>query len=683
MAALHRLARLVDAEPALRAWVEERLAEHTGTAGDPASWDRLDALLWRQHYRLAFWRVSGEEINYRRFFDINELAAIRQENPAVFEATHSLVSRLVKDGLVDGVRVDHVDGLYDPGAYLAALGEACPGVPIWVEKILGPGEELPPWPVAGTTGYEFLAAVGCLFMDPASESRMTEIYREFAGQDEPFEDVAARARLEVAESSFAGEVGVLASRLHRLAQHDRRYRDVTLSAFRDALEAMLASFPVYRTYLAGDEPRDVDREIVIGAAEAARSLEPGVPPSAVEFLTRVLLLDSDRLTEEERARWTRFRRQFQQMSSPIMAKGVEDTSFFRYNRLLALNEVGAHPDEYCRAEADFHAWAGARQKDWAGALSATSTHDTKRSEDARMRLSVLSEMPEAWRRDVRAWARLNARHKTAGRPDANTEYYLYQSLLATYDGTHGQEYAERIAGHIVKAAREAKTHTSWATPDLAYEQALERFTAAVLDPVKSRRFLARLAAWVERIEPGATLNGLALVALKCLAPGVPDIYQGTEAASLALTDPDNRRPVDFAGLAVGLACAQRREQPPPPHEAKQWLTWRLLKLRQDTHPLFAAGGYEPLEVAGEDAGRLIAFARTHEGRAVAAVIPRLGSAHIDEGGRPAIASETTLRLPGGFAWRDALTGERIAEEHTDLAAAVRRFPVVVLEGQRQ
>jgi (1->4)-alpha-D-glucan 1-alpha-D-glucosylmutase len=686
-ALLSRAARLLEAEPTLRSWVGQRLATFSGTPGEPATWDDLDDLLQRQHYRLAYWRVSGEEINYRRFFDINDLAALRQENVAVFEATHALLSRLVQDGVVDGIRVDHVDGLYDPAAYLESLAAACPGVPIWVEKILAHEEPLPQWPIAGTTGYEFLAMAGGLFVDPASERALTAAYREFTGEREPFAAVAADARLQVAESSFAGEIGVLAAELFRLAQRDRRYRDVTLAAFREALAATLAAFPIYRMYLDGGEPRDGDHDLVTQATERAAGLRPSIPPTALEFLARVLLFNSDRLTGEERARWARFRRRFQQMSSPIMAKGVEDTSFFRYNRLLALNEVGAHPDAYGTIPAEFHAWAEERAGTWPLALSATSTHDTKRSEDARMRLAVLSEMPAAWRREVRSWSRLNRRHVSAGPsgepwPGANTEYYLYQSLVATLENEAGSDYAERIVQHMTKAVREAKTDSSWAEPGQPFEEALGAFVRAILDPGRSRRFLARIQAWVDRIAPAAAVNSLALLTLKCTAPGVPDIYQGTELPFLALTDPDNRRQPDFQALAAATRRAGTRRPPSAEFaQAKPWLLRRLLQLRREWGGPLQGGDYRPLEVEGPHREHALAFARLADGEAVAVVIPRLVAARMDAEGRLALAPGTSLRLPAGFKWREAISGRAHRGATADLAALLRAFPVAVFAGE--
>ncbi len=678
---LNRIARLIASEPGLAEWVRSRLASFSGDANDAASWDGLDAVLSAQHYRLAYWRVSGDEINYRRFFDINDLAAIRQENPEVFEATHALVRTLAADGVIQGLRVDHIDGLYDPAAYLSGLAALAPGLPVWVEKILAVDETLPPdWHTAGATGYEFLATAGGLFVDPSGEAPLTSLYREFTGSPDSFQAIAAEARIQVAESSFAGELGVLAAQLQRLAQRERRFRDVTFRGFRAAIEALLAAFPVYRTYLVDGQPRDVDREIVENAARLAARLDPAVPPEAFTFLVRVLLLDSERLSAEERARWAHFRRRFQQISGPVMAKGVEDTTFFRYNRLLAGNEVGAHPSQFAESPPHFHAWAAERADSRPLSLSATSTHDTKRSEDARMRLSVLSELPGAWRREVRAWSRLNERHRTGDFPDRNTEYYLYQSLIAAFEGAVTPEFVERIAAHMTKAVREAKVHTSWSSPDEAFEGALEHFIRASLHPRDGRRFVDRLARWVERLEPAARVNSLALLALKCLTPGVPDTYQGSELPFFALTDPDNRRPVPFPDKGIEDAPAA----PPAGFaEAKPWLLRRLLALRTKTPQAFL-GGYAALDANGPGAGHVVAFQRMElKGACIAVIVPRLVAGLAQADGSLALPS-VEVPVPEGFAWTDWIASKELgAAESVDAARLLAAFPVAVLLGEPQ
>lgn len=680
LALVAEFGRLVQANPPVAAWLERALTAANGQQGDPASFDRLEALLSAQHYRLAYWRVSSEEINYRRFFDINTLAGVRVEYDPAFEASHALVARLCAEGLVDGLRVDHVDGLNDPADYLRRLTVVACGtreVPVWVEKILGEDEQLPAWPVAGTTGYEFLGATARLFLDRAGLAQLGRTYDEFTGVPHDFDEIAFEARREIADRAFDGEVTGLALELHRIGEQHRHYRDNTVRSLRDALVSLLASLPVYRLYMGGEESRPEDREVLLGAAQAALERDPGVTPQAMEQLTSVLLDTTGELPPAEVVRRRAFVRRFQQLSSPVMAKGMEDTAFFRYSRLLAQNEVGASPAAPTLAPSVAHEWFARRAERWPLALSATTTHDTKRSEDARARLMVLSEMPGDWRREVRRWARTNRRWKTkdaggALRPGAETEYYLYQTLVASWPGAASAGYLERIQEHMRKASREAKLETSWVEPDERWERALETFVARVLDPARAPRFHAWLSSFVERLLPAARINTLAMVALKCLAPGVPDFYQGSERELLTLTDPDNRVPVDFDALAAELDAGGCRRSPSGANE-KLWLTARLLDLRH-RYPGALAGGYEPLEFGGELAGRLFGFIREGGGQALAVVLPRLVAASLDETGNlpgPALRN-TTAGLPVG-SWRSALGGE--AEPAT--LEALAAFPVAV------
>lgn len=683
-------------DPALGAWARERLGQLCGTPGEPATFDRLDELMREQHYRLASWRVSGAETNYRRFFDVNDLAAIRAEDAAVFDDTHRLVREFVASGLVDGLRVDHVDGLYNPAEYLATLaeiGRAHPAgeLPIWVEKILGHGESLPEWPIAGTTGYEFLQVAGGLFTNGSNEAAMTSIYDEFTGMESDYAEISFSSRQRNADRAFAGEITVLSLQLHRLAQRQRRHQDNTLRALYEAIGALLASFPVYRTYLHGDEPSDVDRELLTNAANDALRRAPDVPPESLGFLLSVLLIEGE--TPEDRARQLHFRRRFQQVSGPVMAKGVEDTTFFRYHRLLALNEVGAHPDHFGIGPAQAHRLFAERGRAWPAAMLGTSTHDTKRSEDARARLHVLSEAPALWRREVRTWARGNRRfkHNAGGRPvpGTNTEYYLYQTLVASWPATVDEAYRERIREHMRKAMRESKLHTSWSNVDSEYEDAVLAFTDAILDPRKGNKTVERITSFVARIAGAAAVNSLATVVLKCTTPGVPDIYNGAELPLLALTDPDNRRPVDFASATTALESLGGADAIPAANspEAKLWLTAKLLEVRRAHLDVFADGAnYEPLSISGPGAEHIFAFARSHGETTIAVVVPRLMFGRVDNHGQVnhgALAG-TMVAVPGDGAWMNVLTGDEIEGSELDAGTLLERFPVAVLvrEGGR-
>ena len=698
---LERFRRLLTSEPALVAHIQERLTELNGREGDPASFDRLEAILALQHYRLAFWRVSGEDINYRRFFDINDLAAIRVERDDVFEETHKLLFALVDQGVVTGVRIDHVDGLYDPIGYLTRLrdrlreagGRWTAGeIPIYVEKILEEGELLPTsWPVAGTTGYDFMAHNDGLFIDRVAILDMTRTYERFVGAPVRFRRLRYDAKKQIARTSFSGEINVLANSLHALAQRDRRRRDNTLRALRNAIETVLATFPVYRTYVeAGHGGRD-DRTLIEEAVTEARRHELTLPQEAIDFLSEVLLLEGD-LEPDERERRIQFRQRFQQLSSPVMAKGFEDTTFYRYNRLLSTNEVGSDPSLFGSDPAESHAWFAERARQWPRAMSASSTHDTKRSEDARARLHALTEVPELWRREVTRWGELNARHRsTSGGesvPGPNTEYLLYQSLVAAWPGegeSLDDTFRERLATYLTKAMREMKAYTSWTNTDERMEEAIQAFLAAILHSRSGRAFIRRVGQFVTAITPAATCNALAMVIIKATAPGFPDFYQGTEFWDRSLTDPDNRRPVDYAARQRALDAIDG--DVPTDLAApftKLWLTRQLLRLRAEHPELFAAGDYQPLHGAGERAVNLFAFARRHGDQTIVVAVPRLTTKLTrPDGAAPvgAVWGDTTLALPAAVgSWRNWFTGAALDLNDGQLSVSelLADFPFAIL-----
>lgn len=678
---LDRFRRIVGDEPLLAERLRARLSVLNGTVGDAASFDALDAILAGQHYRLVYWRGAGEEINYRRFFDINELAGVRVEREDIFAAIHRLLFSLVTQGIVTGVRIDHVDGLYDPAQYLErlrdGLREAARGVTerpilIYVEKILDLDEALPvTWPVAGTTGYDFLAHCDGLLIDRGSVLEMTRTYERFIGEPVRFRQLRYAAKRQIARTAFIGEISVLAVQLHAIAQRDRRRRDNTLGALRRAIESALAAFPVYRTYVAGGEGMSGDRATIEAALAEARRQDRTLTAEALDFLREVLLLEygeaGPRLAPEEYERRLHFRRRFQQLSSPVMAKGFEDTTFYRYNRLVSLNEVGNDPSQFGVAPAAAQAWFAARARDWPAAMSASTTHDTKRSEDARARLHVIAELPKLWAAEVRRWSNLNAQHRATIQgepvPDATTEYLLYQNLVASWpdDGAIDDTYRERLAGYLTKAMREMKSFTSWTDTDETVEAAAQEFLTALLHPRRGRAFRKRLTRFVARLEPSTTLNALSALIVKATAPGFPDFYQGTELWDRSLTDPDNRRPVDFATRRALLDTLA--EAPPPDLRdpaAKLWLAHRLLALRARHANLFACGDYQPVVTSGGGAAHLFAFSREHRASQLIVAVPRLTTRLVGPGGAPPLGAawgDTALAVPGGRGtWRDLLTG---------------------------
>jgi (1->4)-alpha-D-glucan 1-alpha-D-glucosylmutase len=611
----------------------------------------LDAVIQKQHWRAAHFRVAGDDINYRRFFNINDLAGLRIELPEVFEHVHALVLELLGNGVIDGLRIDHIDGLLEPQAYLARLRAALVrvGVPdcyVVVEKILASGETLPEsWPVDGTTGYEFAAAALQVLLDSRGESALTRLYRELTEERKPFAEVVHEAKLKIMRNEMASEVNVLARDAARIARQNPRTADFTHGLLRTTLRELIASFPVYRTYVdAAGRRTDTDSRHLAEALHGARRRAVDVDASVFAFLVRLL---SGQLVEAPRSGFSRVSAlrcalKFQQLSGPVMAKGLEDTAFYRYNRFIALNDVGSEPQRIGCSVDEFHARNAERARGWPHALSATATHDTKRGEDSRARLAVLTELPDEWAAEVREWRRLLRGEGADAPPDANDEYYFYQSLLGAWpaelcdqrqlDAGALAEFAERLRDALRKGVREAKRHSNWATPDERYEAALLGLVDTALEPTSGNRFLERFVPFASRVARLGVDVSLAQVALKVTAPGVPDIYQGCELWDFALVDPDNRRRVDFAQRAALLEGVNEALGRDRARAFEQWLrqwhdgrvklavTRMLLHLRSREAELFGDGDYVACEVTGPRADEIVAFARCREGRfAVTAV----------------------------------------------------------------
>jgi (1->4)-alpha-D-glucan 1-alpha-D-glucosylmutase len=650
------LARLIAEQPAVGAAIDAEIADLN------ADLERLHALLERQNYRLAFWRTAARELGYRRFFDINTLVGLRVEDEAVFADTHALVLRWLADGTLDGVRIDHPDGLRDPERYLQRLRAAAPQTWIVVEKILAPDEALRArWPVDGTTGYDFLQRVGGLFIDPAAAAPLTALYGEFTGEPTDYGAVAHEQKHQIMRGTLAADVNRLTALLVDVCEHDRRHRDYTRHELHEAVRELIAALPVYRTYVRLGGAADADDvRIVAAAAERAQRRRSDLDPALFEFLRDLVLL---RVPGDIAAE---FAMRFQQLSGPVMAKGVEDTAFYCFNRFAALNEVGGDPSRFGVEVEAFHRASLTAQADWPRSMLATATHDTKRGEDVRARLALLTEMPARWEAGVRRWASLNDHRHRDGLPDRNAEYLFYQTLVGAWPLE-----PERAVAYMEKAAREAKQHTSWTNPDARYEAALRDFvTGALADPA----FTAAIDAFVAPLIAPWQITSLAQVLIKLSAPGIPDLYQGSELWDLNLVDPDNRRPVDF-GLRRRLLAELDDLTPEAIWERageglpKLWVIRQALAMRR-AHPQWfgESGDYRPVEALGARARHVVAFAR---GDGAITVVPRLV---IGLGGD---WSDTHLELPSGW-WRNCLTGEPIAGGTLRLSDLLRRFPVALL-----
>ena len=660
-----RLAALVAEHGGVRRQVESAVEDFNGKPGDAASFDALDGLLTAQHFRLADWHVAFDEINYRRFFDVNSLAALAMEKPEVFEATHALILPLLAAGEIAGLRIDHPDGLFDPAAYLLRLqqhyllavartlytGDHWPAVrtqlleklqsfsgvgdapdrwPLYVsvEKILAMHEPLiADWATDGTSGYDFLVLLNALFVDPAAETKFDGIWNGLAEDHASFADLAYRNKRHMMETSLASELHMLTLRLIGLAERQRRGRDFTFRTLQVALREMIAGFGVYRTYVLSSDVTDVDRKHVRDAAAKAEARNPRVTPAVFDFVVDMLTQQYPPTSgDDDRAAQLAFAGKFQQLTSPVTAKGIEDTTFYQYNRYLTLNEVGGDPSVFGITPDALHAFFADRQTHWPYALSASSTHDTKRSEDVRARLNVLSETPDDWAACVAELFEKNADLRGVANakpsPAPEDEYLIYQTVLGawpmeTAEVSGDAEFADRIQAYTLKAIREAKLRTRWGEPDAAYEAGVKGF----IDGLLGRPLPPRTRALLDRIVAQGARNGLAQTVIKLLAPGVPDTYQGTELWDLSLVDPDNRRPVDYARrerLLTDVDAAKAADLMPAFKDGriKLKVTAECLRLRRDHADLFGRGAYTPVPVSGPAADRVVAFTRTSGDRAV-------------------------------------------------------------------
>jgi (1->4)-alpha-D-glucan 1-alpha-D-glucosylmutase len=707
-----RISALYKASQPFRVALDAVLVEVSGKPGEPSSFDRLDALLDDQSYRLAFWRVAAEEINYRRFFDISELAAVRMEDPTVFQDTHRLLLRLVGEGMIQGLRIDHPDGLRDPAGYLRQLQDVIlgdetrteEGFYIVVEKILAANEKLrPDWPVSGTTGYDFLNVLNGIFVARQNEQFFSTIYFRFLRQGaQRFADLANSTRKMVMLISLASEVNELGYLLHDIASSDRRHRDFTLNSLTFVIREVIASLDIYRTYIdpeTGAESESDRLAIEEAVAEATRR-NPRTDPSIFDFVGDTLLLRVPGRAQDQR-KFLNFIARFQQTTGPVMAKGTEDTAFYVYNRLVSLNEVGGDPDQFGRSLTAFHRHNAERARDWPATLLATSTHDTKRSEDVRARIDVLSELPREWRAALTRWTRLNGRKKLSvqGRsvPDRNEEYLLYETLLGAWPCAGvDDEFGRRISEFMLKALKEAKVQTSWITPNVEYEQAVLEFVRAILEP-SDGAFIEDFLQLQTKVAFFGIFNSLSQTVLKMGSPGVADVYQGNELWDFSLVDPDNRRAVDYDLRRDYLRGLVEQSHDPlklvkelldtrEDGRIKMYISHRLLCLRRERPELFVGANYTPLR--GNQ--HLAAFGRGADGQTLViaapvqvatltrgALIPPIG---------PEVWRETWLAVPGepGRVYRDLFTGQELTTRPNGGRAALKLaevfsdFPVAAL-----
>jgi (1->4)-alpha-D-glucan 1-alpha-D-glucosylmutase len=738
--------------------IEEVIQTFNGVVGEPHSFDQLDALIDAQPYRPAFWRVATEEINYRRFFDINELAAIRVELPEVFEHTHRFLFRLLADGRITGLRADHPDGLWDPPSYFRRIQETyllhrlrpapplgqepseqqqlSEGLSMWLEqetsragrrcwplyvvaeKILTEGETLPSdWAIDGTTGYDFLNDVNGLFVDSKNDRVFDKVYRDFVGSSVNFKSLINSTKKMIMLVAMAGEMNALAHQLDRISEKNRWYRDFTLNGLTFALREVIACLPIYRTYISQQRPPSEQEKTYIRRAVAeARRWNPRTARAIFDFIEQTLLLNNlQDFHEKDRPALLDFVMKVQQITGPVTAKGIEDTAFYVFNRLVSLNEVGGNPAKFGMSVEQFHQRNVQRLRSWPHSLLATSTHDTKRGEDVRARINVLSEMPGEWKSALRHWTRFNAAKKTSVHgtmaPDSNDEYLFYQTLMGAWPAapvaaSEMESFRERIMAYMLKATKEAKVHTNWINPDEEYDSAVQRFVHEVLTESKRNRFLKHFQTLQQRVAAYGWINALAQLLLKLTCPGVPDIYQGSELWNLSLVDPDNRRPVDYDHRRALLndlkqqlrlagqdftALARQLLDTPEDGRVKLYLTYQVMNYRRSHQNLFSQGAYTPLLAVGEKAHYVCSFIRQLQDEVVVIAVPRLvvglTGGRVEHLLKTGQWGDTSLILPHemtGKSFHNLLTGERVTVDSKEgnatlpLAPLFQFFPVTLL-----
>jgi (1->4)-alpha-D-glucan 1-alpha-D-glucosylmutase len=687
-------------------FIHENLKAFNGEIGNPDSFNLLDSLLNEQFYRLAYWKVGAEEMNYRRFFTVNELISVKVEELKVFNQTHDLVFKLVEDGKFTGLRIDHIDGLYNPVQYLERLRDKVGDAYITVEKILELEETLPThWPVQGTSGYDFLNYVNSIFCQSSNQQRFSQIYQIFTESPQSYLKLVKANKRLIIDRSLSGDIDNLADLLKKIARKSRYGNDFTLNGLRRAIAEVLTLFPLYRTYISDAGISDSDRQCIQAVMTTAKDHLPFLLNELI-FIEKLLLLQFDEsLTQSEQDQWLYFVMRLQQYTGPLMAKGVEDTTLYVYNRLLSLNEVGGDPSHFGLSVEKFHTFNQRHLVSWPHTMNATATHDTKRGEDVRARLNVLSEIPDQWAQQVTQWRELNQAFKQSRReetwPAPNDEYLFYQTLVGAFPFTESEResFVERVKEYFIKAIREAKVHSDWLRSNTDYEQASTHFAQAVLDPQNST-FWQQFLPFQQEVAYYGLFNSLSQTLLKIAAPGVPDFYQGTELWDLSLVDPDNRRPVDFELRRSLLQAIQESMQVnilglmadllvhKSDGRIKLFLIQQALRARRNNINLFQQGDYSPLTVQGKYKDHIVAFARRYQQQMAIAIAPRFLTHLIQPGENPlgeAVWQDTQLLLPDVPAshWTNRLTQQPVHVDSTlKLSEVLQHFPVALLVNER-
>lgn len=684
------------------------IRECNGGNNDTDRWVMLETILSDQHFRLTFWKTATEELNYRRFFTVNDLIAVRVEDSEVFRLTHKALVDMTINGTIQGIRIDHIDGLMDPAIYCARLRTQAPLSYIVVEKILAENETLrKTWPLQGTTGYDFLSMVNQLSVDGRGRKTFDRIYRGISDDDRTFDELVIGKKRLIIGRHMAGDIDNLALRLKAIAGRDRRGSDITMYGLRRALVELLTFFPVYRTYVNESEYSRCDREVLDRAFNAARGAQDDYVME-LEYIALFLGLDETDTSPEVAVERRRFVMRLQQFTGPLTAKGVEDTAFYTYNRLVSLNEVGGFPGRFGIRRKEFHTFCSLRQRDWPHTMNATATHDTKRGEDTRARINVLSELASEWSLHIRRWFQINksarqSRSDGEPMPSANDEYLLYQTLIGSYppENADPRKYLQRIKDYMIKAVREGKETSSWIRPNGQYEDALLRFIDNVLDNSPESSFLKDFLPFQKKVSWYGIFNSLMQTTLKMTAPGIPDFYQGTELWDFSLVDPDNRRPVDFEKRMKLLDEIDANEENPAfldqilttPYDGriKMFLIRRLCRLREQFYAEFSEGDYFPLQVTGIRRHSVVTFVRVYKGNVLLVAVPRLVSGFVPEETYPMgedVWGDTRVVLPrkfGTMKWRNLVCpGEPlVAGSGIRSAALFDRFPVAVWAAELQ